>query len=42
MKLLVIEDEEKLARNIVQFMEGEKFLVDMALNGEEGLDLALS
>jgi len=42
MKLLVIEDEEKLAKNIANFMEGEDFSVDMALDGEEGLDLALS
>ncbi len=42
MKILLIEDEERLAKNIVRFFEGENYSVNMALDGEEGLDLALS
>lgn len=37
MKLLIIEDEEKLARTLKLGLEKEGFTVDYVLNGEEGL-----
>jgi len=42
MKLLVIEDEHKIANSIKQGLIQEKFIVDVAYDGEEGLDLATS
>ncbi len=41
MRLLVIEDEEKIAKAIKRGLEQESFAVDTANNGESGLDLAL-
>ncbi len=41
MRLLVIEDEKKVARFIKQGLEEEGYAVDVAADGEEGLDLAL-
>jgi two-component system, OmpR family, copper resistance phosphate regulon response regulator CusR len=40
MRLLVIEDEEKVARFIVKGLTAERFAVDVAANGNSGLELA--
>jgi two-component system, OmpR family, copper resistance phosphate regulon response regulator CusR len=40
MRLLVIEDEEKVARFIVKGLTAERFAVDVAANGSSGLELA--
>jgi heavy metal response regulator len=40
MRLLLIEDEEKVARFIVKGLEAERFAVDVALEGDKGLELA--
>ncbi|HEX8931800.1 MAG TPA: response regulator transcription factor [Patescibacteria group bacterium] len=42
MKVLVIEDEHKIANSIKQGLEQEKFIVDVAFAGQTGLDLAVS
>lgn len=42
MKILVVEDNKKLAENIKKYLELEGFIVDLAYDGNEGLDLALS
>ncbi len=42
MKLLLIEDEQKVASFIKRGLEEEYYSVDTAINGEEGLKLALS
>ncbi|MGN0993219.1 MAG: response regulator transcription factor [Bacilli bacterium] len=42
MRILVIEDEYNLADAICTRIKKEKYTVDMALDGEEGLDNALS
>ncbi len=41
MRLLVVEDEKKVASFIKQGLEEEGYAVDFALNGEEGLGMAL-
>ena len=41
MRLLVVEDEPKVARFIERGLREENFAVDAAFDGEEGLDLAL-
>jgi len=41
-KILVVEDNKKLAENIKKYLELEGFIVDLAYDGNEGLDLALS
>jgi len=41
MRLLVVEDEKKVARFIKQGLEEEGYAVDVAADGEEGLALAL-
>jgi len=40
MRLLLVEDEEKLARLVKRALVAERFSVDVALNGRSGLDLA--
>jgi DNA-binding response OmpR family regulator len=40
MRILVIEDEKKVANFIKKGLEEEFFAVDVALNGKEGFDLA--
>lgn len=40
MKVLVIEDEEKIAAAIKKGLEQERFAVDVAVDGEFGYDLA--
>jgi two-component system, OmpR family, response regulator len=40
MKILLVEDEERLARTIKKGLEMERFIVDIAHRGDEGYDLA--
>lgn len=42
MRILVVEDEYSLLDIIATKLKEEKYIVDTALNGREGLDLALS
>lgn len=42
MKILVIEDEHKIANSIKQGLMQENFIVDVAYSGIEGYDLAIS
>lgn len=42
MKILVVEDEHKIANSIKRGLELEKFTVDIAYDGEQGLDLTIS
>lgn len=41
MRILVVEDEPKIARSIVKGLEAEFFTADLAADGEEGLQMAL-
>lgn len=40
MRILVVEDEPKIARSIVKGLEAEFFTADLAADGEEGLQMA--
>ena len=40
MRLLVVEDEHKIANSIKKGLEQESYAVDLAFDGEEGFDLA--
>ncbi len=40
MRILLVEDEHKIANSIKQGLEQEKYAVDVAYDGESGLDLA--
>jgi len=42
MRVLVVEDEHKIANSIKKGLEQESFAVDVAYDGEEGYDLAAS
>lgn len=42
MRLLVVEDEHKIANSIKRGLEQESFAVDVAYDGEEGYDFASS
>jgi DNA-binding response OmpR family regulator len=42
MRILVVEDEHKIANSIKKGLEQESYVVDVAYDGEEGYDLALS
>ncbi len=42
MRILVIEDEHKIANNIRKGLEQEAYAVDVAYDGEQGYDLASS
>jgi two-component system copper resistance phosphate regulon response regulator CusR len=42
MRVLVVEDEHKIANSIKKGLEQESFAVDVAYNGEQGYDLAAS
>ena len=42
MRILVVEDERKVARFIERGLKEERFAVDVAPDGDEGLFLALS
>src|SRR3989304_10098478 len=41
-RILVVEDEHKIANSIKKGLEQESFAVDVAYDGEEGFDLASS
>jgi two-component system copper resistance phosphate regulon response regulator CusR len=40
-RILIIEDEPKIARSLVQGFEADHFMVDLAEDGEKGLHLAV-
>jgi two-component system copper resistance phosphate regulon response regulator CusR len=40
MRILVVEDEEKVGRFVVRGLTAERFAVDLARDGREGLELA--
>lgn len=40
MRILVVEDEHRIANNIKKGLEQERFAVDIAYNGTDGYDLA--
>ncbi|MCX6726145.1 MAG: response regulator transcription factor [Candidatus Shapirobacteria bacterium] len=42
MKILIIEDEHKIANSIKKGLEQESYVVDVAYNGADGYDLAVS
>lgn len=42
MRILVVDDEKKIADSIKRGLEQERFVVDVAYDGEEGYDLASS
>ena len=42
MKILLVEDEKMIATAVTQVLKKENYLVDLAFNGEEGLDNALT
>ena len=42
MKILLVEDEKSIAEPLEQTLKKNKFSVDLAFNGEEGLDFGLS
>lgn len=42
MRILVVEDEHKIANAIKKGLEQEYFAVDVAYNGDNGLDCALA
>ncbi len=42
MRILIVEDEESLALKIKQLLESEHYQVEVAFDGDEGLDMALS
>lgn len=42
MRILVVEDEHKIAQSIKKGLEQETYAVDLAFEGNSGLDLALS
>jgi two-component system, OmpR family, copper resistance phosphate regulon response regulator CusR len=42
MRILVVEDEHKIAASIKKGLEQESFAVDLAFTGNEGYDLAAS
>jgi two-component system copper resistance phosphate regulon response regulator CusR len=41
MRILIIEDEQKLAEILLRSLRGEGFTVDVAMNAEDGFDLAV-
>lgn len=42
MRVLIVEDDRKLARLIVHMLEKERYVVDVAHDGDTGLELALN
>lgn len=42
MKILIIEDEHKIANSIKKGLEQERYSVDVAYDGEQGFDIAMS
>jgi DNA-binding response OmpR family regulator len=41
MRILIVEDEEKLAKSLKKALEAEAYAVDVANNGEEGFEAGL-
>ena len=41
MRILIVEDDPRLSRTLIKGLETEHYAVDLATNGEEGLQLAL-
>lgn len=42
MKILMVEDAERLAEAMAKILKANRYLVDLAFDGETGLDLALT
>ena len=42
MRVLIVEDERRLAQTLADLMEAHNYGADIAYDGEEGLDNALS
>lgn len=42
MQILVIEDEKRLAEGLAQILSEQKYMVDIAFDGRDGLDYGLS
>lgn len=42
MKILIIEDEERLSEAVTQVLKKNQYLVDAVFDGEDGLDYALT
>jgi len=42
MRILVVEDEKKLANFIKHGLEEERYIVEIAYNGEQGLEMAMN
>jgi len=42
MRILIVEDEERLASTLSDILAGERYLVDVVYDGEAGLDCAMS
>lgn len=42
MQILVVEDERRLAEALAHILKEQKYMVDIAFDGRDGLDLALS
>ncbi len=42
MQILIVEDEQRLAKALKQILEEHKYMVDTVANGQDGLDYALS
>src|SRR5579859_4348545 len=42
MRVLIVEDEEKLAKHLKRGLEDEGFLTEYCLNGKEGVDKILT
>ncbi len=42
MRILVVEDEHRIANNLKKGLEQERYAVDVAYDGESGFDLALT
>jgi DNA-binding response OmpR family regulator len=42
MKILVVEDEEKIARSLEKGLKGEGYIVDVAFDGDQAESLTVS
>lgn len=42
MRVLIVEDEKRLAQALGQIMEEQRYNVDMVYDGQDGLDYGLS
>ena len=42
MQILVVEDEKRLAEGLAHILKEQKYMVDIAYDGRDGLDLAIS